>query len=85
MDQITFSEAEYQTKKRKTRREIFLERMEKLIPWAPVTCCTVASNACSVMPVILGFKSGMSIRIAKTSPSSLPNGLAPGRNWMPTS
>ena len=30
MDQITFSEAEYQTKKRKTRREIFLERMDKL-------------------------------------------------------
>lgn len=28
MDQITFSEAEYQTKKRKkTRREIFLKRM----------------------------------------------------------
>jgi IS5 family transposase len=33
MDQITFSEAEYQTKNRKTRREIFLERMDKLIPW----------------------------------------------------
>lgn len=33
MDQITFSEAGYQTKKRKTRREIFLERMDKLIPW----------------------------------------------------
>lgn len=33
MDQITFSEAEYQTKKRKTRREIFLERMDKLLPW----------------------------------------------------
>jgi IS5 family transposase len=33
MDQITFSEAEYQTKKRKTCREIFLERMDKLIPW----------------------------------------------------
>lgn len=33
MDQITFSEAEYQTKKCKTRREIFLERMDKLIPW----------------------------------------------------
>jgi hypothetical protein len=32
MDQITFSEAEYQNKKRKTRREIFLERMDKLIP-----------------------------------------------------
>ena len=33
MDQMTFSEVEYQNKKRKTRREIFLERMEKLIPW----------------------------------------------------
>ena len=33
MDQLTFSEAEYQNKKRKTRREIFLERMDKLIPW----------------------------------------------------
>lgn len=33
VDQITFSEAEYQNKKCKTRREIFLERMDKLIPW----------------------------------------------------
>jgi len=33
MNQMTFSEAEYHHKKRKTRREIFLERMEKLIPW----------------------------------------------------
>ncbi len=33
MDQITFSEAEYQNKKRKTRRELFLERMDNLIPW----------------------------------------------------
>lgn len=33
MDQLSFSEAEYQHKKRKTRREIFLERMDKLIPW----------------------------------------------------
>jgi hypothetical protein len=31
MGQITFSEAEYQNKKLKTRREIFLERMDKLI------------------------------------------------------
>lgn len=32
MDQITLSEAEYQTKNRKTRRETFLKRPEKLIP-----------------------------------------------------
>lgn len=33
MDQITFAEAEFDNKRRKTRREAFLERMESLIPW----------------------------------------------------
>jgi len=33
LSQLTFSEAEFVNKKHKTRREEFLERMEKLIPW----------------------------------------------------
>ena len=33
MDQMSFAEAEYNQKKRKTRREVFPERMDKLIPW----------------------------------------------------
>lgn len=33
MDQLSFSEAEYNAKKRKTRRELFLEQMDKLVPW----------------------------------------------------
>ena len=33
MSQLTFAEAEYAGKKRKTRREKFLERMDQLIPW----------------------------------------------------
>jgi IS5 family transposase len=33
MDQISFSEAEYSVKKRKTRREKFLGQMDALIPW----------------------------------------------------
>lgn len=33
MRQISFGDAEQENKKRKTRRERFLERMEKLIPW----------------------------------------------------
>jgi IS5 family transposase len=33
MDQLTFAEAEYNVKKRKTRREKFLEQMDILIPW----------------------------------------------------
>ena len=33
MDQPTFADVEYENKKRKTRRERFLERMDGLIPW----------------------------------------------------
>lgn len=33
MSQLTFAEAEYANKKRKTRREVFLEKLDHLIPW----------------------------------------------------
>ena len=33
MDQPTFADMEYRGNKRKTRRELFLERMDRLIPW----------------------------------------------------
>ena len=33
MEQVTFADVEYEGKKRRTRRELFLERMEALIPW----------------------------------------------------
>ena len=33
LQQLTFASLEYDRKKRKTRREIFLERMDGLIPW----------------------------------------------------
>ena len=36
MKQLTFAEAEYNTKKRKTRREKFLEKMDHLIPWRQI-------------------------------------------------
>ena len=32
-DQPTFADLDYNSKKRKTRREVFLERMNRLIPW----------------------------------------------------
>ena len=32
--QISFSEAEYAKKKKQTRREIFLEKMEQVVPWS---------------------------------------------------
>ena len=33
MEQVTFADVEYEGEKRRTRRELFLERMEALIPW----------------------------------------------------
>ena len=33
MNEPTFANLKYQGKKRKTRRELFLERMDALIPW----------------------------------------------------
>ena len=33
MPQISFGDIEYLNRKRKTKREHFLEQMEKVIPW----------------------------------------------------
>ena len=33
MDQPTFADLEYGQKRRKTRREEFLEKLERLVPW----------------------------------------------------
>ena len=33
MNQPTFADLDYESKKRKTRREKFLERMDGLLPW----------------------------------------------------
>jgi IS5 family transposase len=36
MSQISFSDAEYAGKRKKTRREVFLEEMEQVVPWKAV-------------------------------------------------
>ena len=33
MEQATFAELEQDSKRRRTRREIFLEKMDRLVPW----------------------------------------------------
>lgn len=33
-NQISFAQAEYEKKKKRTRREVFLEKMEQVVPWA---------------------------------------------------
>ena len=45
MDQPTFADVDYTSKKRKTRRERFLDRMDGLIPWDHSP--TSAAHGCS--------------------------------------
>lgn len=33
MDQISFADVEYAGKRKKTRREVFMEEMEPVVPW----------------------------------------------------
>lgn len=35
MSQMTFSDYEYSLRKRKTKREEYLEIMDEIIPWSP--------------------------------------------------
>ena len=34
MSQLSFGDMEYTNRRRKTKRELFLEQMDKIIPWA---------------------------------------------------
>ncbi|MEH9360821.1 hypothetical protein R1F58_23440, partial [Klebsiella sp. 125182] len=34
--QLTFADSEFSTKRRQTRKEIFLSRMEQILPWQNV-------------------------------------------------
>jgi len=34
MDQLSFSDAEYKSKRKQTRREKFLAEMEQVVPWS---------------------------------------------------
>jgi hypothetical protein len=34
VDQLSFPDAEHNTKRKQTRREIFLEEMNRAVPWA---------------------------------------------------
>jgi IS5 family transposase len=45
MSQLTFAEAEYAQKKRKTRREVFLEKLEQLLPWKALESTIAAHYA----------------------------------------
>ena len=47
MDQPTFADLEYESKKRKTRREIFLER-DALIPWEQMEGASVRSRPSTI-------------------------------------
>ena len=50
MSQLTFAEAEYEHKKRKTRREVFLEKLDQLLPCLLYTSPSPRDLSTSRMP-----------------------------------
>ena len=50
MNQTTFSDLEHQVKQRKTHRELFLERMDGLIPWRTASVPSTPSPDGDVIP-----------------------------------
>ena len=38
--QLTFADSEFSSKRRQTRKEIFLSRMEQILPWQDMTAVT---------------------------------------------
>ena len=44
--QLTCADSECSSKRRQTRKEIFLSRMERILPWQDMTAviCKIASN-----------------------------------------
>ncbi|MCW4728498.1 IS5/IS1182 family transposase, partial [Enterobacter hormaechei subsp. xiangfangensis] len=48
--QLTFADSEFSSKRRQTRKEIFLSRMEQILPWQNMVevighCCKVSDEA----------------------------------------
>ncbi len=85
MDQPSFADMEYQDKKRKTRRELFLERMDGLIPWQllvdrirlsraaiPATATTTPPPSVSVPPMGRVKGASSEIRNSPTAKVAMP-------------
>ena len=51
MSQISFSDAEYAGKRKKTRREVFLEEMELVVPWKALLGLIASKGKSSSSPV----------------------------------
>src|SRR5690554_1174773 len=58
MSQLTFAEAEYAIKKRKTRRELVLEKLEVLLPWKQLE----APIALETPDLVITFKQGRALQ-----------------------
>ena len=48
--QISFAQAEYEKKKKRTRREVFLEKMEQVVPWARLMQVILYQKFTSLLP-----------------------------------
>ncbi len=46
--QLTFADSEFSSKRRQTRKEIFLSRMEQILPWQNMVCTDLGKVRTSI-------------------------------------
>ena len=69
--QLTFADSEFSTKRRQTRKEIFLSRMEQILPWQDMTAVIEpfypkAGNISDARTVRSGFRQACRGKRGKT-------------------
>lgn len=81
--QLTFADSEFSTKRRQTRKEIFLSRMEQILPWQNMTAVIEpfypkAGNGRRPYP--LEHHAAYSLHAALVQPERRCHGRCPVRN-----
>ena len=80
--QLTFADSEFSTKRRQTRKEIFLSRMEQILPWQNMTLSSAAfipRRAMADSPIRLRH-AAYSLHAALVQPERRCHGRCPVRN-----
>ncbi|VFS95074.1 putative transposase B, IS5 [Escherichia coli] len=81
--QLTFADSEFSTKRRQTRKEIFLSRMEQILPWQNMTAVIEAVlSQGGQWPTALsaGDHAAYSLHAALVQPERRCHGRCPVRN-----
>ena len=77
--QLTFADSEFSSKRRQTRKEIFLSRMEQILPWQNMTA-VIEPFYPKAAALSAGDHAAYSLHAALVQPERRCHGRCPVRN-----